>query len=84
MSAQDALQQQLLESQDHIAQLTAQVQGLLDAQHAQAAAPAPAPVPAPTPAFMPKPPKVTPPSPFNGDWEKLDYFLAQCNLYLSL
>ena len=32
----------------------------------------------------PKLPKVAAPSPYNGDWTKLDEFLGQCKLYLAL
>jgi hypothetical protein len=53
-----------------IQQLAQIVQAVINAQ-----------LPAPT---VPKPPKVATPTPFNGDHEKLDDFLAQCRLYLTL
>ena len=38
---------------------------------------------APAPPAL-RPPKVAVPTPFDGDCEKLDDFLAQCHLYLVL
>lgn len=64
-----------MSAQEQIQQLTQLVQALLNAQATQAGQ---APVP------TPRPPKVATPSPFNGDREKLEDFLAQCRLYLSL
>jgi Zinc knuckle/Domain of unknown function (DUF4939) len=65
-----------MSTQEQIQQLTQLVQALLTAQAAQVNQPPPPPTP--------RPPKVAAPSPFNGDREKLEDFLAQCRLYLSL
>jgi Domain of unknown function (DUF4939) len=65
-----------MSAQEQIQQLTQLVQALLNAQAAQVGQVPPVPVP--------RPPKVTTPLLFNGDQEKLEDFLAQCCLYLSL
>ncbi|KAF8344182.1 uncharacterized protein EI90DRAFT_3114910 [Cantharellus anzutake] len=61
-----------MSTQEQIQQL---FQALLTAQATQAGQALPP---------SPRPPKVATPSPFNGDRERLDDFLAQCRLYLSL
>src|SRR5258708_7810331 len=70
-------------TEEHIAQLTAQV-AALQAQlacHSQSPPPLqPSAAPIPTP----KPPKVTTPTPFSGTQDDLDCFRAKCSLYLSM
>src|SRR6266436_5632614 len=63
-----------MSTEEHIAQLTAQI-ATLQAQltrHSQ------------SPPPPPKPPKVSAPSPFSGAQDNLDCFKAECSLYLSM
>src|SRR5258708_31707180 len=78
-----------MSTEEHIAQLTAQITALqaqltaLQAQltHCSWSPPPPQPSAAPAP---PKPPKVSTPSPFSGVQDDLDCFKAECSLYLSM
>src|SRR5258705_5269250 len=72
-----------MSTEEHIAQLTAQVTALQAqlACHSQSPPP-PQPSTAPVPTL--KPPKVVPPSPFYGAQDDLDCFKAECSLYLSM
>ena len=71
-----------MSSEEHIAQLTAQIMALQAqlARHSRSPPP-PQPSAAPPP---PKPPKVSAPSPFSGAQDDLDRFKAECSLYLSM
>src|SRR5258705_3160835 len=74
-----------MSTEEHIAQLTAQITALQAqlACHSWSPPPAPAqPSAAPPPPL--KPPKVSPPSPFSGAQDDLDRFKAECSLYLSM
>src|SRR5258707_7274982 len=73
-----------MSTEEHIAQLMAQITALQAqlAHRSQSPPPAPAqPSAAPPP---PKPPKVSAPSPFSGVQDDLDCFKAECSLYLSM
>src|SRR5258708_3750583 len=71
-----------MSTEEHIAQLTAQI-ATLQAQltHCSWSPPPPQPSAPPPP---PKPPKVSAPSPFSGAQDDLDCFKAECSLYLSM
>src|SRR5258708_6059145 len=71
-----------MSTEEHIAQLTAQI-AALQAQltHRSWSPPPPQPSAPPPP---PKPPKVSAPSPFSGAQDDLDCFKAECSLYLSM
>jgi hypothetical protein len=71
-----------MSTEEHIAQLTAQVTAL----QAQLAQPSRSPPPQPTATATPppKPPKVAPPTPFSGAQDDLDRFKAECSLYLNM
>src|SRR5260221_9849170 len=71
-----------MSTEEHIAQLTAQIT-TLQAQltHHSWSPPPPQPSAPPPP---PKPPKVSTPSPFSGVQDDLDCFKAKCSLYLSM
>src|SRR5258705_13349859 len=74
-----------MSTEEHIAQLTAQITALQAqlARRSQSPPPAPAqPSAAPPPPL--KPPKVSTPSPFSGAQDDLDRFKAECSLYLSM
>src|SRR5258705_1497954 len=74
-----------MSTEEHIAQLTAQIMALHAqlAHHSWSPPPAPAqPSAAPPPPL--KPPKVSAPSPFSGAQDDLDRFKAECSLYLSM
>src|SRR5258705_2618547 len=74
-----------MSTEEHIAQLTAQITALQArlARPSRSRAPAPAqPSAAPPPPL--KPPKVSAPSPFSGAQDNLDHFKAECSLYLSM
>src|SRR5258707_9865029 len=74
-----------MSTEEHIAQLTAQITAL-QAQLAHCSqSPPPAP-PQPSAAPPPplKPPKVSATSPFSGVQDNLDHFKAECSLYLSV
>src|SRR6266478_7798921 len=72
-----------MSTEEHIAQLTAQI-ATLQAQlaHRSWSPPPPQPSAAPPPPL--KPPKVSAPSPFSGALDDLDCFKAKCSLYLSM
>src|SRR6266446_1249523 len=72
-----------MSTEEHIAQLTAQVTALQAqlARHSQSPPP-PQPSAAPVPTL--KPPKVVTPSPFSGAQDDLDHFKVECSLYLSM
>src|SRR5258708_1368829 len=72
-----------MSTEEHIAQLTAQVTALQAqlAHHSQSPPP-PQPSAAPVPTL--KPPKVATPSPFSGTQDDLDCFKVECSLYLSM
>src|SRR5258708_314797 len=71
-----------MSTEEHIAQLTAQI-AALQAQlaHRSQSPPPPQPSAAPPPL---KPPKVSTPSPFSGAQDDLDCFKVKCSLYLSM
>src|SRR5258707_14461489 len=71
-----------MSTEEHIAQLTAQI-AALQAQltHRSWSPPPPQPSAPPPP---PKPPKVSTPSPFSGVQDDLDCYKAECSLYLSM
>ena len=72
-----------MSTEEHIAQLTAQV-AALQAQLAHCSQSPPPPQPSIAPIPTPKPPKVATPSPFSGAQDDLDCFKAECSLYLSM
>ena len=74
-----------MSTEEHIAQLMAQITALQAqlARHSQSPPPAPA-QPSAAPPLPPKPPKVSAPSPFSGVQDNLDHFKAECSLYLSM
>src|SRR5258708_6752319 len=71
-----------MSTEEHIAQLTAQI-AALQAQLARCSWSPPPPQPSTAPP-PPKPPKVSTPSPFSGAQDDLDHFKAECSLYLSM
>src|SRR5258707_6559248 len=72
-----------MSTEEHIAQLTAQVTAL-QAQLAHRSWSPPLPQPSAAPVPTPKPPKVVTPSPFSGTQDDLDCSKAECSLYLSM
>src|SRR5260221_10932502 len=74
-----------MSTEEHIAQLMAQIMALQAqlARHSQSPPPAPA-QPSAAPPPPPKPPKVSTPSPFSGAQDNLDHFKAEFTLYLSM
>src|SRR5258708_1261404 len=72
-----------MSTEEHIAQLTAQV-AALQAQLAHCSWSPPPPQPSAAPVPTPKPPKVVTPSPFSSTQDDLDHFKAECSLYLSI
>src|SRR5258705_6489269 len=72
-----------MSTEEHIAQLTAQV-AALQAQLAHRSQSPPPPQPSAAPVPTPKPPKVATPSPFSGTQDDLDHFKVECSLYLSM
>src|SRR5258705_3817745 len=72
-----------MSTEEHIAQLTAQV-AALKAQLAHHSQSPPPPQPSTAPVPTPKPPKVAAPSPFSGAQDDLDRFKVECSLYLSM
>src|SRR5258707_10999327 len=72
-----------MSTEEHIAQLTAQV-AALQAQLAHHSWSPPPPQPSAAPVPTPKPPKVATPSPFSSTQDNLDRFKAECSLYLSI
>src|SRR5258705_6711856 len=72
-----------MSAEEHISQLTAQVVAL-QAQLICCSQSPPPPQPSAVPPPLPKPPKVSTPSPFSGAQDDLDCFKAECSLYLSM
>src|SRR5258705_13057664 len=74
-----------MSTEEHIAQLMAQIMALQAqlARHSWSPPPAPA-QPSAAPPPPPKPPKGSTPSPFSGVQDHLDCFKAECSLYLSM
>src|SRR5258708_8116344 len=72
-----------MSTEEHIAQLTAQVTAL-QAQLAHCSRSPPPPQPSTAPVPPPKPPKVVTPSPLSGAQDDLDCFKVECSLYLSM
>jgi len=72
-----------MSTEEHIAQLTAQV-AALQAQLACHSQSPPPPQPSTAPVPTPKPPKVVTPSPFSGTQDDLDCFKVECSLYLTM
>src|SRR6266446_10393067 len=72
-----------MSTEEHIAQLTAQI-AALQAQLACCSWSPPPPQPSAAPPPPLKPPKVSAPSPFSGAQDDLDHFKAECSLYLSM
>src|SRR6266446_8281120 len=74
-----------MSTEEHIAQLTAQIMALQAQLARRSQSPPPAPAqPSAAPPPPPKPPKVSAPSPFSGAQDDLDHFKAECSLYLSM
>src|SRR5258706_5946999 len=74
-----------MSTEEHIAQLTAQIMALQAQLAHRSWSPPPAPAqPSAAPPPPPKPPKVSTPSPFSGAQDDLDCFKAKCSLYLSM
>src|SRR5258708_7121518 len=71
-----------MSTEEHIAQLTAQI-ATLQAQLTCCSWSPPPPQPSTAPPPL-KPPKVSAPSPFSGAQDNLDHFKAECSLYLSM
>src|SRR6266436_6612499 len=71
-----------MSTEEHIAQLTAQITALQAQLTCCSQSPPPPQPSAPPPP--PQPPKVSTPSPFSGAWDNLDNFKAECSLYLSM
>src|SRR5258707_12520655 len=72
-----------MSTEEHIAQLTAQVTALqAQLAHCSQSPPPPQPSAAPVPTL--KPPKVATPTPFSSTQDDLDHFKAECSLYLSM
>src|SRR5260370_9901728 len=71
-----------MSTEEHIAQLTAQIAALQAQLTCHSWSPPPPHPSAPPPP--PKPPKVSAPSPFSGVQDNLDCFKAECSLYLSM
>src|SRR5258707_6834016 len=72
-----------MSTEEHIAQLTAQITAL-QAQLTCCSWSPPPPQPSAAPPPPPQPPKVSTPSPFSGVQDNLDHFKAKCSLYLSM
>src|SRR5258708_5233364 len=72
-----------MSTEEHIAQLTAQIT-TLQAQLTCCSQSPPPPQPSAAPPPPLKPPKVSAPSPFSGVQDNLDCFKAECSLYLSM
>src|SRR6266404_790364 len=74
-----------MSTEEHIAQLMAQIMALQAqlAHHSRSPPPAPA-QPSAAPPPPPKPPKDSAPPPFSGVQDDLDCFKAECSLYLSM
>src|SRR5258707_12043609 len=72
-----------MSTEEHIAQLTAQIAALQAQLTCHSRSPPP-PQPSAAPPPPPKPPKVSTPSPFSGAQDDLDCFKAECSLYLRM
>src|SRR5258705_9916288 len=72
-----------MSTEEHIAQLTAQIAALQAQLTCHSWSPPP-PQPSAAPPPPLKPPKVSTPSPFSGAQDDLDCFKAECSLYLSM
>src|SRR5260370_35412116 len=72
-----------MSTEEHIAQLTAQIAALQTQLTCRSQSPPP-PQPSAAPPPPPKPPKFCSPSPFSGVQDDLDHFKAECSLYLSM
>src|SRR5260221_11012964 len=74
-----------MSTEEHIAQLMAQIMALQAQLARRSWSPPPAPAqPSAAPPPPPKPPKVPTPPPFPGAQDDLDRFKAECSLYLSM
>src|SRR5258708_39449067 len=74
-----------MSTEEHIAQLTAQITALQAQLARRSQSPPPAPTqPRAAPPPPPKPPKASAPSPFSGAQDDLDSFKVKCSLYLSM
>src|SRR5258707_9686240 len=74
-----------MSTEEHIAQLMAQITALQAPLACRSHSPPPAPAqPSAAPPPPPKPPKVSTPSLFSGVQDDLDCFKAECSLYLSM
>src|SRR5258707_15551779 len=74
-----------MSTEEHIAQLMAQITALQAQLAHRSRSPPPAPAqPSAAPPPPPKPPKVSAPSPFSGVQDDLDHFKAKCSHYLSI
>src|SRR5260221_8920151 len=74
-----------MSTEEHIAQLMAQITALQTQLAHHSCSPPPSPAqPSAAPPPPPKPPKVSAPSPFSGAQDDLDHFKAECSLYLSM
>src|SRR5258708_24668655 len=73
----------IMSTEEHIAQLTAQIT-TLQAQLTCCSQSPPPPQPSAAPPPPLKPPKVSAPSPFSGVQDNLDCFKAECSLYLIM
>src|SRR6266446_1226475 len=74
-----------MSTEEHIAQLMAQITALQAQLAHRSQSPPPAPAqPSAAPPPPPKPPKVSAPTPFSGAQDDLDHFKAECSLYLSM
>src|SRR5260370_425061 len=74
-----------MSTEEHIAQLTAQITALQAQLARRSQSPPPAPTqPSAAPPPPPKPPKVSAPSPFSGVQDDLDCCKVKCSLYLSM
>src|SRR5258708_1939467 len=74
-----------MSTEEHIAQLMAQIMALQAQLACHSWSPPPAPAqPSAAPPPPPKPPKVSAPSPVSGAQDDLDRFKAECSLYLSM
>src|SRR5258706_13236651 len=74
-----------MSTEEHIAQLTAQIMALQAQLAHRSWSPPPAPAqPSAAPPPPPKPPKGSTPPPFSGAQDDLNCFKAECSLYLSM
>src|SRR6266436_1742899 len=74
-----------MSTEEHIAQLMAQIMALQAQLAHRSQSPPPAPAqPSAAPPPPPKPPQVSAPSPFPGAQDDLDHSKVECSLYLSM